>query len=121
MSNTTLLTDLNLYEDNNIIQTSPYTGPHALQPLQISSYPIQQNEPTVINKVEIDNVPSPIEQNVDYVAMSYKIATLLRRADPETYKQCSRFYRNDNSMYMIVIVFLLLICLYMSRFVKNGD
>lgn len=72
-------------------------------------------------KAEVLDVNNPIDKNVDYVAMSYRIATLLRNSDPETYKQCSRFYRNDNSIYIIIIVFLLLICLYMSRYVNKSD
>lgn len=72
-------------------------------------------------KAEVLDVNSPIDKNVDYVAMSYRIATLLRNSDPETYKQCSRFYRNDNSIYIIIIVFLLLICLYMSRYVNKSE
>jgi len=110
--------DNSIYDDNST-PIRPNVVPHQLQPSSTSIELSDRSsylEPTRVEILDTNNI-NDIDKHVDYVAMSYRIATLLRKADPETYKQCSQFYRNDNSMYIVIIVFLLLICLYMSRYV----
>jgi hypothetical protein len=65
-------------------------------------------------------LPDPSDENiVDYVAISYKIANILRNNDPVAYKQCSNFYRNDNTIYILIIIFLFICCIYFFRMNKE--
>tara|TARA_B100001093_G_C26763547_1_gene986815 strand:+ start:851 stop:1324 length:474 start_codon:yes stop_codon:yes gene_type:complete len=67
-------------------------------------------------------LPDPSDENiVDYVAISYKIANILRNNDPVAYKQCSNFYRNDNTIYILIIIFLFICCIYFFRMNQNKD
>ena len=66
------------------------------------------------------SLPDPSDENiVDYVAISYKIANILRNNDPVAYKQCSNFYRNDNTVYILIIIFLFICCIYFFRMNKD--
>tara|TARA_B100000900_G_C20467850_1_gene670055 strand:+ start:436 stop:942 length:507 start_codon:yes stop_codon:yes gene_type:complete len=68
------------------------------------------------------NLPDPSQENiVDYVALSYKIANTLRGSDPIAYKQCSNFYKNDNTAYIIIIIFLLICCMYFYKTNNNNE
>ena len=123
MQNLTLIK--NIQEDpefNNHLKKNTYTTPFNTSP--VNTTPINENniiynhqpqsQPQLQDKLNF--IPSYRDSDMtNYVAMAYQIASNLRNNDPYAYKQCSRFYKNDNTAYIIVIVFLLLVCVFLSR------
>lgn len=102
----------------------PRVTAHKFQTNKTSPAPIQsQAEPPpgpqpAAATPKITPVAASLESDkalVDYIAMSYQIANALRKEDPVAYKQCSQFYQNDNTIYLIIILFLLVCCIYFYK------
>ena len=125
----TSIFDIKEEEDDEIFTNHIQSEPHfpiktpqssfnqlPLSTTQQSSF----SQPTLSTKLQSSPqttvIPSFRDSDMtNYVAMAYQIASNLRNNDPYAYKQCSRFYKNDNTIYIIVIVFLLLVCVFLSR------
>ena len=96
----------------------PYQPPPVPQPQVIETEVVQMPP----QQLGWSNLPAPSQENiVDYVALSYKIANTLRGSDPIAYKQCSNFYKNDNTVYIIIIIFLLICCMYFYKTNNNNE
>tara|TARA_B100000900_G_scaffold385163_1_gene374607 strand:- start:220 stop:729 length:510 start_codon:yes stop_codon:yes gene_type:complete len=107
---------------STILQLPQPLPPQRQIPVQIEPEVIRLPPPPPPQQFSWSSLPEPSSENiVDYVAISYKIANILRGNDPIAYKQCSNFYRNDNTIYIIIIIFLLICCMYFYKTNKSNE
>jgi len=111
--------NLSAREQANMIATQRSQDTSHMQQPGSLAYPPSPPSPPQQSVNTLPPQQPKIDDISQYIALSYKIADYLKNTNKDAYYQCSRFYENNSTIYIIIIFILVIICLILIKKVLN--